>query len=570
MSGSLRSMTYRPGSPRRSGRPTAADLAAPPIGDERIQLPDGRDIDADTFYAERDARTTQDRAYGNAEFPVAVVLPSGEVATTEGQTALLWTCSMLRRLGRPFARTIIVAPRNAETTPYRGALHRDVAATLGDAIEIELVGADPFAPIAWRCLGDAGVLDGVRMAVWLGAWNLDATGTPPLGHVLVSARGWVASVAGPIRAAHPTVAARGSAAPAAIIAAAGFGVGRVYDAAERAAGARALDVDSTPGAVWLSLESGAVTSDPDMGEVWMTRGAASDRVAPWSPEQGTPAPALDTLTLVSGGALGGNAGMIVAASFVAVGKARIIDFDHLGLSSLNRQIGVGVDRVGSLKAEVVAGAMGRAGISAFPIVTSYETRPEKTASDASCDGDTVLVGVDQVITRLHVQADWPGLLVNGSTGGTSWNVSVHPHPSTITASAADGCVGCLFAASRQSYGEIRRPQGCAGAALPLAVVRANARVRSSVPAAALAPFASYPFASVSAAASMVAAMTDEVWRREAGFASRGARVVRASSISPENTKAARLPRSPRCRLLCGAEAVQEVIARSRPAATEET
>src|SRR2546430_6862442 len=91
---------------------------------ESVVLPDGSPLTADAFYAQRDARTTISTPLPLDPIQVVIALPPWNSETDGGHTALLWTCSMLRRMGRSFAGIRIASNPAARIHPYRGALLR--------------------------------------------------------------------------------------------------------------------------------------------------------------------------------------------------------------------------------------------------------------------------------------------------------------------------------------------------------------------------------------------------------------------------------------------------------------
>jgi hypothetical protein len=269
--------------------------------------------------------------------------------------------------------------------------------------------------------------------------------------------------------------------------------------------------------------------------MWEDRGSSHESCAPWSVSSGAEAPKIHRLVLVSGGGLCGNAGQIIAASFLAPCPTTIIEPDIMEIPNLNRSVGVGINMVGHLKLDPLAAAMTSAGFQVEPLPIRYE---EWSASGAAVSlrdpGAVVLVGVDQVATRLEAQADWPSLLVNGATGGLDWTVSAHPR-------GAGGCVGCFYGAGRQPYAASRRAMACA---TPLAATGAQI------------PDASYPFVSVCAAAAMVATMMHAIWEKASGLAV-NCRQSAMNTTRPQFSMTKILEKNPRCLLVCGPPALQD-------------
>lgn len=487
-------------------------------------------VNAEQFYSARDQRTVVAGPFLRPSFPVAVVLAPGLEHTVAGQTALLWTTSMLRRMGRPFARTVIVTTENGHTAPYVAALHRDRSpATLGDAVQIELLGADPFAPVEWRWMEKPEALDRVAMVIRLGGDPEGPYG--PAGGVWVGARGWVSMVhwviPGEVFAPPAAEAAQHAmnfdSAPVAAVAAGAFATGLVYRVAQQMS-----PREDEPRWSCISTDTGEAAADPAEAVQWFERGSARDEAAPWTGAGGPP-PDLGHLLLVSAGGIGGNAAQLLAASFARAGSITVLEPDVVDLPNLNRLIGVGVQQVEQPKLGPAVSALEAAGHAVNGIVRRYEEwSAGGEAERFTAPGSHVLVGVDQVASRLQVQADWPPVLINAGTSGTSWSVSAH-------ARGVDGCVGCLYGTDQTPYSASRRALAC-GAGIPGPVEEMETK-----------PDASYPFASVSAAAAAIGMLLRVAW---AAGTSEQTTVARVNATSPAFGMVDRLPRHERCLLVC--------------------
>ncbi|MBB4637522.1 ThiF family adenylyltransferase [Longimicrobium terrae] len=490
----------------------------------------GRVLTADAFYAERDQRTALGGAYAAPQLAVAVVLAPDLMETAAGQTALLWSLSMLKRMGRAFSRSIIVATSGAADTRNHAALHRSLA-TLGQAVNAELMGADPFGSIEWRALGDDGALAGVDLVLRIGF--VDPAGTAPrLGEVRVGWNGWVFGVdwtppaswalANHMRPAGEA-AETGPAATAAVVAAAAAAVALVYRTVR--------DEHPSEGEnlrYWCSVDTGRVCVDPADASVWMRQGSSHPGPAPWDAEAG-PQVNLGELVLVSAGGIGGNAAQVLAASWITCASATVVEPDIIELSNLNRLIRVGVGAVGQPKAAPAVTALAEAGLRTRGYAARYEDLAAADLAPTSAEPRRLLVGVDQVASRLQVQADWPDLLVNAGTSGTSWTVSLHPRGS-------GACLGCIHGAATQTYAASRRALAC-GAGMP--VVGEEQMTQ---------PEASFPFASVMAAAFQVAALIRTAGAGPHVRFTADARV--ANSVRLPFLSTGPREREPHCLLLC--------------------
>lgn len=447
-----------------------------------IPTPDGL-LDADRFYQERDSRMIVGGFAPQSDFRVAVGISRRVAATLEGQRALFWLCSMLRRSGRAFSKTTIVSEEGVEGLPNLSA--RSMEQTLKASLEAELAEADPFGSTEWRA-PTANSLDGIAMVVWVGEGFQSPRSLTRI-EVAIGAFGWTAMIsAEPAPAALlPTPLQR--AASSAIAFAAALAVGEVHLASVGVTS----DLRSVTRNLWFALDKGQVTSEPEVGEHWMDYAAYGGQAAPWHTAEDAIRPSVGSLLMVGAGGLGLNAAQVLAESYVTIDRAVILDPDHVDISNLNRLIGVGVSSLGQSKAELAAGSLRHATGSIEPLVTSYE---QWSVADGVGTFDAVMVGVDQVVTRLEVAADWPRLLVNGGTAGGNWTVSAH-RP------GINGCLGCYYGSARQTYADIHRAVRCAGV---------GGGMDSLAPPV---PVASYPHVTVAAAATMVALLIHAVWEK---------------------------------------------------------
>lgn len=552
---------------------------------EIVTLANGRQLTAGEFYQERDQRMPSNPSASTHEISIAIVAPEEILVSVSGQTALIWGASLIRRMGRSFADVKLIAPANASASKYEGGLHRELEiSTLGDAIEVELAGADPFAPITWRDIADPAAFRDVRFAIWIGG-RAASLPVPPGGVVVVRARGWVVEIdqqfaGASSRQRRESDAAAASmvldAAAATIIAGVSFAVGASYSAAQSNLASVASSV-TTPtlspsepplhsARYWYSVDTGSATTDVDEGEVWLGRGSSQNECAPWRSDQGE-APRLPALVLVSAGGLNSNFAHTLSQSYAKGSTAAVIDPDHVDISNLNRLVGVSLGDVGSSKASLVSSALDAAGFE----TTAHEQRYESWATThrgvLDAEDIAAIVGVDQVLSRLEAQADWPALLFNGSTAGTSWNVSWHPR--------GGGCVGCLYATDQRPYAVTRGPQACAAAGIANPIVQrggspldANAagNERQAAASADSGFDISYPFVSISAAAVMVAICLRLSWSTQAGKTSSSrfaSGVVRANALRPAFGQVGSVEYHTGCLLLCQHPALDEFFGRTQ-------
>lgn len=484
--------------------------ATPPQGDV-LTLPDGRTITESAFYQERDNRTLAGGGYPRAQVPVAVACTDGVLDSGPGQTALLWAASMVRRSGKPFAAVRLVGPLNAGRLAYHAHLHAaDGLETLGDAVDVELTGADPFAPYAWEKSDDPRALADIEHVIWLGRPAANRAATEGTHEVVVEARGWVVRIEERGGSAGlrdgDVVSAIGlvDASPAAVIAGVAFATASVFREAQRASAPpvpteppdskRAVTVHR----YWYSVDTGDVTTDPDVGDAWIAQGSSAPTCAPWNGESTGKPCHPGPLVIVSAGGLAGNFAQILGASWLRVEVANITDPDLVDISNLNRLIGVLLSDAGSPKVDVAGRALSSVITAIQAQTTPYEAWALANRSVLDAPTCVAVVGVDQLLTRLEAQADWPAVIFNGSTAGTSWHLSAHHR-------GFGACMGCLFAASQRTYAETRGPEACGA-------VGGMHATRVAVPAPVMA---SYPFTSVSAAASLAARVIRLIWERDA-------------------------------------------------------
>jgi molybdopterin/thiamine biosynthesis adenylyltransferase len=513
---------------------------------EAVQTPLGV-IDLNTFYAERDSRTVIGGA-SPTDFPIAVVLPPDQAASPTAHTALLWACSMTRRMGRAFAHTIIVAPSATLDHPFLGFPRMGEKLTLRQALEYELFGADPFGGLEFREPTE-GALYGTRLGLHIGGPTRLDTLTSLSEGVVVRASGWVASVSSLTEATCLSTAPLNAAAPAAVLAAA-LGVAEVY----RSVHAGVLQGPETPQTpLWMAMDTGDVTAEAMAGETWLLRGGARPNVVPWKRETEEQITKVRNLLLVSAGGLGYNLMHILPESHLEVEKVVVIDPDKLDLSNLNRLVGAHVSDLGQNKAALAARPFARRGIDVTPVDTTYERwRADNDPSRHQSAGDVVLVGVDQVQTRLEVAADWPALLVNGATSGWGWVVSAH-RPNL------NGCLGCFYGSARQSYNERHQVVACGGV---------GGGVTTGPPTPG--PMASYPHVSVTAAAMMSAVLMHALWDVSGDIGTLAGHVREASTLRSRFARTRTQQRVNVCSLLCSEPYLQSFFASREFGPTEVT
>jgi hypothetical protein len=483
----------------------------------------------DAFYAKRDERVSFEHPLGQiAAQRVAIVVPQSAIPSMGLELALWWSASIIRRMGRPFSEVVIVASDSFRACPSSLTAERD--GSIEHVLTAELQGADPFARIEWRAPeADEPFLDTSRV-LWLGQ---PPTVLPGASAIAINAHGWIAILQS---GADEELVLTPSgidfdAAPAAIVMAACMAAARIFT--------DTFESRSWPKHVSIALDSRSVSQDADECRSWLTAGRTRAGAAPWQGEQG-PVPTLQKLLLVSAGGIGGNVAQIASQSYVRIGHARILDHDVFDLSNLNRAIGVGISAVGKPKVSMAAAALKQCCHGVAEAQTIYEHwRTPELLAEFRTPGTAVVVGVDQVRSRLEVASDWPWLMINGATSGTTLAAGIH-------SSAGGGCVGCWYGLDSASYTATRTPMACAAGVAPGAIE--------------VGPVASYPFVSVAASAAVVsmlihAAHDPGAWQETAGT---------VWSMSVRNPAAAQLRKlriTDRCLLLCSEQYLQPVLGR---------
>jgi molybdopterin/thiamine biosynthesis adenylyltransferase len=439
------------------------------ISEAAVALPSGQVISESQFYSARDHRTSISVQYAKQEFKIAIALDHGLESTVQGQAALVWTASMIRRMGKPFARLIIATAESAKRQLSKLALRSQDGQNLGQLVEAELRGADPFASYEWRDVDSADALEGADFVIWLGYASNGLRGRPGVmlqgcGATLVLDR--IVAMESP-----PSIEGRIDRTKlSAIIFGTALAVAAAYEFAQGIA-------PEEPSRSWLSLTQSAITEDAVMGRAMIASENGSIHDAPAD----ATAALRSNLVLISAGGIGMNVAHLLAEMRVQLEHATAIDHDQVELSGLNRLIGVGLEQLGQNKAVSATGALRNGGVSADAIRTTYEDWSNTNHTVLENEHTIAIVGVDQVGTRLHVQSDWPPIIINGSTGGTFLTVSTHFF-------GVDGCIGCLYADDKRPYNTTRRAAGCAAGLAPLpGAVTPTAE-------------ASYPFVSVGVAA----------------------------------------------------------------------
>jgi hypothetical protein len=494
-------------------------------------LPQPQPYDAERFYSERDSRTLVGGGIlTNLAGPVAVVL-NPEVAHQSGaHVALLWTCSLLRRMNRAFERTIVIGPAAVRNGTYGGP--RGTPATLVSAIAEELVGADPFGTFEWRDFEPNAFRD-IGFTIWIGGRSAAAGPPPPGGEVAVNASGWVVRTGGGAGAARTAVPQRSmNAAPPALALAAALGVAEVYRAVFR--GAR------NDREVWYALDSAHASSSAEEGERWFDAGSSSPEPLPWFP--GTLSVGVERLAVVSAGGLGWNVAELLGDWGIPFSDVVVVDPDVLDVSNLNRLVGSAFGGVGQKKAELVASRLQAHGISGRAVTATYEEWSRSGDHRPFLEpGSAVLIGVDQVISRLEVAADWPDLLVNGATAGQGFTVSAH-RPGIAA------CLGCFYGSARTPFERAVRPVACGAGGGPVD------------PGSPPVPVASYSFVSAAAAAVMVATLVHAAALRAKGdVGARSGEFRDMNTLVPELAQAQTRAKDAGCRLLCSHEHVAAVM-----------
>jgi hypothetical protein len=515
-----------------------------PAGDpERVTLRDGRELTSDAFYRERDQRMTARGDYNTKSFRIALVLGDNAERRVNSHTALFWAASMIRRMGKPFTNLLIIASEPELESEFLGSPNLEGAScTVREALESELLRADPFAEFEWRDLLASTPFADVDIAIWIEAMTEYQGVSPSRGHILVYSRGWVSVIrevaenkAAPERT--PRFVSR--AATPAVVAAACFAIARIFASVE----SEIPDTeDSAPWSLWYSIDTGKATTEVTQGRKWEDQGSSADSCAPYNGELASPAfEFASNVMIVGAGGLGWNSALLLLGSNLPVQSFDIIDRDDIDISNLNRLVGLGLDDVSLAKAARLADMLRAHSKSANGAVATYEDWNGERVE--RINNSIMLLGVDQVGTRLQCQSDWPAILINGATSGLSWSVSSH-------SPNRGGCVGCWYGSSRQPYSASRRAVAC--------VVQADGTFKEI-------PEPSYPFATISAAAAMVALAIRSAW--QSGCESEiKARRHSINVIRPHFAQDHEFERRDRCLLLCGSTVLRSFFESRDPLA----
>lgn len=492
----------------------------------RIPIPLLRD--ADEFYNERDSRTQASMTLANiTPKRVVIVVPNQALSSGPGlETALFWTASIVRRMGRPFASTVIVAPDEFRNSQSQLAGVKGI--TVEQLVSGELRAADPFGPFEWRTWAEASDYRDASAILWLGTLPLAAHDKRAF---VINAFGWVSIVHHAPTLDLSLNSVDFDAAPAAIIFAACIAAAKVFS--------QALSSEESLGTIAFALDGGVVSTDQTIYSTWLSNGGSLETTMPWKGEVGS-SPSVDKLLVVSAGGIGGNFCKILGNSYISVGSAYVVEPDSFEVSNLNRAIGVPVELALSEFPKVMfaAQSLQNCAKQIFPIRAKYESWITRSVADQFQEQNTaVVVGVDQVHTRLLVASDWPFVLINGATSGSTFSTSMHVR-------SDGGCIGCWYGQSDATFNATRAPMAC-GAGI------------AQGPAAALA-VASYPFVSVSAAALMVATLIRSAVLGTLPFSGT---LTRMSLRVPENAETERIKISERCLLLCGEPYLQSELGR---------
>jgi ThiF family len=482
-------------------------------------------LNPDVFYAERDNRAALEHPALSSISPrrVAIVVPSNTSPSRGVETALFWTASIVRRMGRPFAEVILVAENSFRQRESRlGAAGLSVE----ECVNEELSGADPFGRIEWRT-PDSDLSDAAAV-VWLGTLP---QGTRNQRTLTVNAYGWIAAVFEPPTATLTLSPADFDAAPATIVMAACIAAGRIF--------AEAFGATEHPTQVAFALDSGAATDDGNTCGAWLASGSTVDEPIPWNADLG-PELTLDRLLVISAGGIGSNFCRILGESHFRANSIVVIDPDVYDVSNLNRAIGISLSQVGLSKALVTADFLRRCTSNALGVQASYESWvTPKLAADFRARGAAVILGVDQVQTRLSAGCDWPWLLLNGATSGATFSTSAHIH-------SEGGCIGCWYGLNEATYSATRAPMACAAG-----VNAGKLELRAT---------ASYPFVSIASAAQLVATLARAAANTDKPETFAGT-TVSMSLRSPQFAQSRRIRINDRCLLLCAEQYLQTTLGR---------
>ena len=157
-----------------------------------------------------------------------------------------------------------------------------------------------------------------------------------------------------------------------------------------------------------------------------------------------------TVTLVGAGALGSVCAMYLAAS--GVGRLRLIDFDTIDVSNLQRQLSFATADCGLRKAEVCAGRI-RAINPEVEVETVGAMLTRGNASEVIEGSDLVMEGSDNPSTKYLVTDTAVALGVPYVLGGVAqWQGQVHS-----------------WAPGHRSYRDIFPESACEGGYLPCSV-----------------------------------------------------------------------------------------------------
>jgi hypothetical protein len=385
-------------------------------------------IDEGTFYSERDSRTNI--ALAQPPFPVrlAVSISPAWAETLDGQLALFWLSSLIARMGRRYNQLQICLPQGGDL--IQSKLPGAAGVNLGESLSAHLIGADPF--------GSYTLVEQAQEGSFVVAIG-DTTGE--INGVVVRPIGWSAVIAPPCLL-ETTSFREALSNPIGAALAAALGAAEVYRHFNQdALGGREAQLP-----LWISASRNAVARSAEEATLW-----------------GDDAPLPATINIgncmvVGGGALGGNALMILAALAERLrGRIDVVDHDLIDVSNLNRLIAALLEDVGVHKAALAATCFQGSSVEVFPHVTTYEklyrTSPKRILPIE--EYGLVLTGVDQMATRAFVQSDWPRFLIDAGTRNLTWRVSAHP----VGPDAA--CAGCLAGKSQNSYRDLRSPLACA-------------------------------------------------------------------------------------------------------------
>ena len=461
---------------------------------------------------------------------IAIMVPSNAVSSGIGiEIALFWTASIIRRMGRPFAEVILVTSDEFKQSNSR--LSRVPGVSVEQIVSEELRSADPFGNFEWRTWTKNIDLTDVAAVVQLGTLPLGVIHPQTLA---INAHGWVS-----VLNTEPTNDLSLNppdfdAAPSAIVFAACMAAGKIFS--------EAFNLSAATGRIAFALDGGGACSDPAVYGPWLKTGTSLVAPAPWKAEGGEKL-FLEKLLVVSAGGIGGNFCKILGDSHFRIKSAYVLDPDNFEISNLNRAIGVGLQATmpGSSKASFASAALLPLTENMTSVQGSYESWvTTELAGQFRLQGSAVVVGVDQVGTRLKIGSDWPWMLLNGATSGSTFSTSIHLR-------REGGCVGCWYGQSETEYAATRQPMACAAGVAAGGIV---AR-----------PVASYPFVSVAASANMVGMLARAIFQSE-DWGKYASTLTRMSLRAPQSAQVQRIHISDRCLLLCGEDYLQEILERS--------